>query len=511
MLVIRNMTIKNKLTAIIMATSVVALLLVGSSFAIWQREVFLSSIAEALSTHAAIIADNCKAAVSFEDARDAEEILSALRVDSSIIFGCIYTNRGEIFASYFCDSNDATIALPAVEQEGRRFDKGFITVFKHIVLNGEILGTVCLRSDLSPMYAMLKNNVTVIIVVLCFAFFVAYLIAIILQKVISEPVLGLARMAKVVSENKDYSIRAVKKNNDEIGLLINAFNEMLEHIQQRDVTLVNTNTQLTREVIDREKAEKSLEFLNKELAIAVAELTVSNRELQDFAHVAAHDLKAPLRAIGSLASWISTDYADKFDEEGREKVRLLIGRTERMSRHIDSLLRYAEVVRVEKEVEIVDLNKTVDEIVDSLDLPQNISIMVDSPLPVIKRERARIIQIFQNLVTNAVKYMDKPEGIIRINCAEEDGFWKFSVADNGPGIEEIYFEKIFQIFQTLLPRDKCEGSGVGLAIVKKIVEKYGGSVWVESKPGEGSIFFFTLPKQESEVIENAQCKTNNAC
>jgi signal transduction histidine kinase len=131
--------------------------------------------------------------------------------------------------------------------------------------------------------------------------------------------------------------------------------------------------------------------------------------------------------------------------------------------------------------------------------PENISITVENELPVIEFERTRITQVFQNLLSNAVKFMDKPEGQVKIGCVEEDGFWKFTVADNGPGIEEKYFEKIFDMFQTLAPRDEVESTGVGLTVAKKIVELYGGKIWVQSKVGEGSTFLFTLPKQETEV------------
>jgi signal transduction histidine kinase len=109
------------------------------------------------------------------------------------------------------------------------------------------------------------------------------------------------------------------------------------------------------------------------------------------------------------------------------------------------------------------------------------------------------MQVFQNLLSNAVKYMDKPQGRVEVRCIEEDGFWKFSVADNGPGIEEKHFEKIFQLFQTLAPRDETEATGIGLSLVKKIIEMYGGKIWLQSKVGEGTTFFFTLPKQEIDV------------
>ena len=224
------------------------------------------------------------------------------------------------------------------------------------------------------------------------------------------------------------------------------------------------------------------------------ELESANEELKNFGYVVSHDLKAPLRAIGSLANWISTDYADKFDDEGREHMRLLISRVHRMDGLIDGILQYSRVGRVKEVAVAVDLNRLVHEVTDLLAPPKSIAISVEASLPTVMAEPTRIQQVFQNLLSNAIKYMDKPEGEIRINCSAEGKQWKFSIADNGPGIDRQHFEKIFQLFQTLAPRDRVESTGVGLALVKKIVEMYGGHVWLESTVGAGSTFFFTLPR-----------------
>ena len=181
-----------------------------------------------------------------------------------------------------------------------------------------------------------------------------------------------------------------------------------------------------------------------------------------------------------------------------------------MSKLIDSILRYSEIGRVTEEKEKVNLNTLIKEVFVEIAPPENIEIVVENELPTVICERTHIMKVFQNLLSNAVKHMDKPEGKIKVGCVEEDGFWKFSVADNGPGIEERHFEKIFQMFQTLLPRDEFESTGVGLTVVKKIVELYGGKIWVQSKPGEGSIFFFILPKQEMGV-KDAKLEANIAC
>jgi two-component system sensor kinase FixL len=225
----------------------------------------------------------------------------------------------------------------------------------------------------------------------------------------------------------------------------------------------------------------------------------TNQELKDFAYIVSHDLKAPLRGISTLAEWLTSDYSDKLDEDGKEQLRLLSSRVDRMHSLIDGVLQYSKIGRVQEERIRVNLNELVPEVIDMICPPDHMRITIENELPEIVCEQTRILQVFQNLLSNAVKYMDKEDGQIKIGCAEDNGFWIFSVSDNGPGIEEKYFEKIFQIFQTLSPRDEFESTGVGLTVTKKIVELYGGRIWVESVPGQGSTFFFSLPKQESEV------------
>ncbi len=224
------------------------------------------------------------------------------------------------------------------------------------------------------------------------------------------------------------------------------------------------------------------------------DLESANEELKSFAYVVSHDLKAPLRAIGALADWLSTDYADKFDEDGKEHMRLLVSRVHRMGNLIDGILQYSRVGRVREALVAVDLSRVVREVIDLLSPLVNVTISVETPLPTIVTEPTRMQQIFQNLFSNAIKYADKPQCEIRVACSAEDEYWKFSVTDNGPGIESRHFDRIFQLFQTLAPRDRIESTGVGLTLVKKIVEMYGGRIWLESAIGQGTTIFFTLPQ-----------------
>ncbi|SNS89219.1 PAS/PAC sensor signal transduction histidine kinase [Noviherbaspirillum humi] len=246
-------------------------------------------------------------------------------------------------------------------------------------------------------------------------------------------------------------------------------------------------TGMVRDISERKQAEERHARLLRDLRSA-------NEELSSFAYVVSHDLKAPLRAIGSLADWLSQDYSDKFDDEGREHMRLLISRVHRMGALIDGILQYSRVGRIKEAPVPVDLNQLLRETVDLLAPPQGIEIRVAPDLPQVLSEPTRMQQVFQNLLSNAIKYMDKPRGLIDVGWADEGDCWRFSVRDNGPGIEARHFERIFQLFQTLAPRDRIESTGVGLALVKKIVEMYGGKVRVESVMGEGTTFSFTLPK-----------------
>ncbi len=309
---------------------------------------------------------------------------------------------------------------------------------------------------------------------------------------LAAPIVKLTVGSKHIAEG-DLNYRVSIQGNDEIGALAKTFNEMTQTLQE---TIMSRD----REILNRREAENSLEALNKDLKSTIQQLTEANRQLNEFASIAAHELKSPLRAIGILSSLMAVDYRDRLDEDGKKNLDILVGRVERMSAFLDGLVVYSKLGRATVKKKKVYLNDIVREVIAHLDVSEkNIKVTVENELPVVIGDEALMIQVFQNLLDNAVKNMDKPEGHVNIDCVEENGFFKFSVADNGPGIERRYFEKIFKIFQILGNRDECERIGIGLAVVKKIVEMYGGKAWVQSRVGSGSTFFFTLPKQEMEV------------
>lgn len=250
------------------------------------------------------------------------------------------------------------------------------------------------------------------------------------------------------------------------------------------------------DIAELKNAKQALEKLNNELEWTVCELRQSNKHLQNFIHIAAHDLKTPLRGISTLAQWLVTDYSEKFDEQGQQHVNLLVTRVDHMDKLLDDILWYSKIERTRQREGPVDLKALFTEVIEELEPPDNINIAVEDKLPVVTADEDHIEQVFYNILSNAVKYMDKAEGDIKVGCIDESDMWKFGVSDNGPGIEQKYFEKIFEIFQTLSPSKEIESTGIGLPVSKKIIELYGGRIWVESQVGKGSTFYFTFPKKQ---------------
>lgn len=254
----------------------------------------------------------------------------------------------------------------------------------------------------------------------------------------------------------------------------------------------------SRDIIRDISAQKALEDKRERL---LKELSRVNNDLNDFAHVVSHDLKAPLRAIGALIEWIYEDYYDKFDLEGKRNMELILTSVGRMNELIRGILAYSSIGNTNEIKKLVNLKSVVKDTIDLLACPPHIEIKITGEYPLFWMNQIRIQQVFQNLLSNAIRYSNKTEGLIEIHGKEQESDWLFYVKDNGQGIKSKHFKKIFQIFQTLSAKEVKGSTGIGLTIVKKIIDWYEGQIWIDSKIDIGTTFYFSFSKDYMKLSE----------
>ncbi len=265
--------------------------------------------------------------------------------------------------------------------------------------------------------------------------------------------------------------------------------EQITRIQDEDVTrYIFIENDITERKIAEKKISNSLVNLEK-----------TNKELDKFAYVVSHDLKAPLRAIGNLTGWIEEDAGHMLPDDVRKNFNLIKERVVRMESLINGILDYSKVAKKNSQVEEQDLKLIIEEVINMVN-DGSCEVTILDKLPNIHADRTKIQQVFMNIIGNAIKFNDKKDKKVTIGYKDQGDCHRFSITDNGPGIDPRFHEKIFQIFQTINSRDEFESTGVGLAIVKKIIEEQTARVWVESNPGFGTTFHFTWPKDEEVFV-----------
>lgn len=473
----RDMPIKKKLMRVILTISSVILVVTCGSFFAYEYYSFRKSALEELSTLGQIISENSTAALAFQNQEDATEILNALRAEPHIVTAQLYGKDGSPFAQYYSDKA-ATEYTVNTDWEGYRLTATYLEGMQPIMKGDRKLGTLYIRSDLKAMYDRFRLYGIIVLLVIAVSFFLAYFISSILQKNISGPVLDLVETAKAVSQRRDFSVRAHKTGNDELGLLTDTFNQMLEQIQRQNLTLNEFNKILEQKVLER-----------------TAELEAVNKELDSFSYSISHDLRAPLRAIHGYMSIFHEDYYSKLDEEGQKLIDVVLRNSQRMGMLIDDLLAFSKLGRKEVSKGPFSMKQLVQEVWDEQKIePGRVVEFSLEELPDVEAERNLIRQVWVNLISNALKYAShKEKTMIRISSEKEEKEITYKIQDNGAGFNMAYYDKLFGVFQRLHSQQEFTGTGVGLAIVQKILEKHKGKIWAEAKVDEGATFYFSLP------------------
>ncbi len=489
---LRDWPIKQKLTAMLVLISGLVLLLTSAAFAGYQYWSLRSATRDALAVRGRIIAANSTASLAFANVADAREILSALRVDRHVVAAALYDKGGRVFAGYPAGvAGDVVPAEPG--PDGYRFERGLLIGFQPVEEAGsQRLGTLYLASDLGAISDTFRLSGVIGLAVMAVALLAAYLLSRILQGTISQPILALAETAKAVSTRQDYSVRAPKLGADELGALTDAFNQMLGRIAEQKGELQRYAADLERRVEER---THELQERNESLRRNAAELLAANTELDAFAYSVSHDLRAPLRSIDGFSQILLEDYSEKLDEAGRESLQRVRAASQRMGTLIDDLLKLARVTRAEIRTEDVDLSGMAREIVADLQRTTPERQVEFEIAPGLKaRGDTRLLRVaLDNLLRNSWKYTAKqPAPRVEFRSADANGGRTFMVRDNGAGFDMKYADKLFGVFQRLHSAADFEGTGIGLATVRRIINRHGGRIWAEGAVDQGATFYFTL-------------------
>ncbi len=305
----------------------------------------------------------------------------------------------------------------------------------------------------------------------------------------------LQRAASISSEELYQSNKKLREETESQKEIISKLNNVINNLKFYELDEVkNIESSDSLKLVDLiDNQTKEIIEINKQKDKLVASLEQQNRELNDYAHMVSHDLKSPLQSIDALTNWIKEDYFDNLGEGGREIFNLIQESVEKMDTLIKGILQYSTIGKVEKKRYKIDLNCLLEDLILTIENPNNVEIYIPEELPSIYGDQHRLELLFYHLISNAINFNDKgTHGLVEILYADEPDFWKFKIKDNGKGIAEKYFETIFIAFQKL--ENDYKSTGIGLSIVKKIVEAYKGKIVLESLAGKGTTFTFTLKK-----------------
>lgn len=485
-----------------------------------------------------IVGHNAMVALAFEDSAAARRLLGALEAEPSVLRAEITRSGRGLFAAFEREILDgrsfeggrfesedgeahARVAEVSGEmlRDGHRWHDDRLVVARPIRLEGRELGSIRIVSDLRQMETRKRGYLAIGGGIGLGAILLAFVLTAVLRRWISNPIEDLAALAQRVSAERRFDLRATRTSGDEVGDLVLAFNEMLAQIQLRDAELsvanqhaeeaaeqlaellahsCRTNQRLGDEIVDHERTERALR-------VKSLELERSNYELNQFAYAASHDLQEPLRMVTMFTQLLQRRYGDALDEDARGYIDFAVDGASRMRQLIQDLLEYSRTSRISRKLEPVDCNALVGSVVSSLRvaIDESEALVHVGKLPVVEGNTTRLFQLFQNLISNAIKFRGECPPEVFVDAEEQGEHWLFRVRDNGIGIHSDFAERIFLVFQRLHTREEYEGTGIGLAICQRIVGFHGGEIRVESVEGEGATFLFTLRERQVAPDEAA--------
>lgn len=501
---------------IIVWTSVLSLSMASAAFLIYRILDQRSVLVETTQTHAGMLANSVVRPLSLNDTAMAKKFLRELQWRDALDVAAVFDAEDRLFAQY---RNPKLIRIPEVPKPGDEayyFSGNYLIVFRPVHFHNERIGTIGIMTNLDSLNDGVRETVLVIILVMLFFVFVAFLLASHLQRHISEPITKLAEATRKVAEHKDYTVQVDTSTSDELGLLVGEFNNMLRKIRARDAALVEAKERLEKSsqelVSHRDHLEKLVEDRTSHLKSAY-------EEIRAFVFMFSHDLRTPLvnikgfsgelrgnvdRALHLVSQTyesIPSDLDELLNEEIPEALTFIEGAASSMDRLINAMLKLSFLGRRDLKHEQLQTTEVIEEVLKRLDpvvQARKADIIPGPSMPIIIADRQSFDQILEHILKNALTYLDpKRPGKIKIWSEEGQDVHFFHIRDNGRGIEAGEIPKVFEPFRRVGTQGG-QGQGMGMVYAKTLVNRHGGKIWCVSRPGEGTTFSFTISKNPDE-------------